>query len=375
MNNSVLGLIFSNMYDDMVSELTANRCMGSIPVGGRYRLIDFPLSGFANAGVEDVGVITKSNYQSLMDHLGTGREWDLTRKRGGLAILPPFGQSVISGTGMYRNRVEALMGVMGYIKANNADYILGSDCDYMANIDYADFMDSHEKSGADISLMYKKMSLDGDGARDVSTFMLDGEGYVRDMLIYPQLTGEHNVYLNTIFISRELLERVVSECHSRNLSSFDKDVLQAGVGRYKIHAYEFKGYAGRFDSMKGYYATNMSLLNKDVRASLFPQYRPVYTKVRDEAPVRYGLDSSVRNVMLGDGCVIEGEVENSIIFRGVTIAKGAKVRNSVIMQGTKIGEGANLDCIITDKDVVVSGGRSIMGFSTYPVYIAKGSVV
>lgn len=368
----VLGIIFSNMHDHMVSELTAHRCMGSIPVGGRYRLIDFALSSMANAGVEDVGVITKNNYQSLMDHLGTGREWDLSRKRGGLVILPPFGRTDFAG--MYQNRVEALSGIMQFINSFSSTYLLGADCDYVANIDLGEFMNAHVKSGADISLMYKKMEVP-DGGKEVCTLTSDKDGNVIDMLIHPQISGEQNVYLNIFFTTKELLERVIKDCYSRNLMSFDRDVLQAGIGKYKIRAHEFKGYTGRFDSMKGFFSTNMAFLKQDVRRSLFPTERPVYTKIRDEAPVRYGLDSGIHNSLLGDGCIVEGEVENSVLFRDVTVGKGAKVKNCILMQGTRVGAGSNLDCVITDKNVTVAENRNVMGFSTYPVYISKGSSV
>jgi len=361
------------MHDHMVSELTEHRCMGSIPVGGRYRLIDFVLSAYANAGIEEVGVITKSNYQSLMDHLGTGREWDLSRKRGGLVILPPFGSA--STGSMYRNRIEALMGIMSYMRNNKAEYILGTDCDYIGNLDLADFMDSHEKSGADISLIYKEMPVEAESGKDITTFTLDKDKNVIDMLIHPEITGKQNVYINVFLMSKKLLERAVVDCYSRNQLSFNRDILQAGIGKYKIHAYEYTGYASRFDSLKGYYKTNMALLDSDVRKDLFPQDRPIYTKIRDEAPVRYGLDSKVKNSLLGDGCIVEGEVEDSILFRGVTIGKGAKVKGCIVMQGTNVGENSNLEYVITDKDVKINNDRNIKGFSTYPVFISKGSEV
>lgn len=367
----VLGIVFSNMHDNMLAELTQHRCMGSVPVGGRYRLIDFVLSSFANSGVEDVGVITKSNYQSLMDHLGNGREWDLSRKRGGLSILPPYGRAE---TGIYRGRVEALAGVMGYIRRNPAKYVLAADCDLMANIDYGEFIRNHVATGADISVMYKKMVLGGDN-RDLSVFLTDTGNRVRDMLINPDISGEQNVYINVMMISSELLERVVGDCYSRNQFSFDKDVLQAGIGKFRIEAFEFTGYASRFDSMKTYYHANLTLLDQAVREALFPRERPIYTKVRDEAPVRFGLNAKVDNSLFADGCVIEGEVENSLLFRGVKIAKGAKVHNSVLMQDTEIGANSNLDYVITDKDVTIKDSRMIMGFSTYPVYISKGTSV
>jgi glucose-1-phosphate adenylyltransferase len=276
---------------------------------------------------------------------------------------------------MYQNRVEAFHGVMDYINSSSSEYLLAADCDYVANCDLSEFMESHVKSGADISLLYKKMEIPGDGGKDVSTFMLDKDSNVIDMLIHPQITGEQNVYLNVIFTTKQLLERAIRDCRSRNLMSFDRDVLQAGIGKYKIRAHEHKGYAGRFDSMKAFYRTNMDYLRTDVRRSLFPADRPVYTKIRDEAPVRYGLDSKINNSVLGDGCIIEGQVENSILFRGVTVGKGAKVKNCILMQGTKVGVDSSLDCVITDKNVTVAENRTVMGFSTYPVYISKGSSV
>ena len=373
MKMDVLGIIFSNMYDHMMGDLTKHRCMGSIPVGGRYRLIDFSLSAFANAGIEDVGVVTKSNYQSLMDHLGTGREWDLTRKRGGLAILPPFGH--VSSAGMYQNRIEALMGIMDYIRSNGSTYILGTDCDYVANFDYADFLQEHVDSGADISLMYRKTVVEGQELKEVTTFTLDGASDIVDMMIYPQITGTHNVYINAFLISRELLMRLITDRISHNLSSFNRDILQASVGKYKMHAYEFKGYAARFDSIQGYYNANMAFLSKDVRSSLFPQERPVYTKVRDEAPVRYGLNSLVKNSLAADGCIIEGEVENSVLFRGVVVEKGTKIKNSIVMQGTRVGAGSSLEYVITDKDVQIRDGHVLTGVATFPVYINKGIIV
>jgi len=372
--HNVMGIIFSDMNDQKLHELTAKRCMGSIPVGGRYRLIDFVLSGFANAGLENVGVVTKSNYQSLMDHLGNGREWDLSRKRGGLIILPPFGNA--NAGGVYRDRIEALANIAGYIEHQSEQYVVMADCDIMANIDYKALIKAHVETDAEITVMYKTMQLGEKNAnRQLSTFVLDNDANVRDMLIHPDIKGDHNVYINNIVINKDLLIRLVNECYSRSKLSFETDILQAGIGKYRIKAFEFTGHVGRFDDMKSYYNENLALLDANVRAALFPQSRPIYTKVRDEAPVRYGLDANVTNSFIADGCIIEGEVKNSVLFRGVTIAKGAKVHNSIVMQGTTIGRNCNLQYIICDKNVVVHDSRVIIGFDTYPVYIAKGSAV
>ncbi|MEM0529984.1 MAG: glucose-1-phosphate adenylyltransferase subunit GlgD [Candidatus Pararuminococcus gallinarum] len=371
-DNRVHGIIFSNMHDHALSELTEKRTMGSIPIGGRYRLIDFILSNMVNSGISDIGVVTKSNYQSLMDHLGSGREWDLARKKGGLCILPPFGHA---GSGIYRGKLEALHGILGYIRHSQAKYFVLADCDVIANIDLKKAVDQHVDTGADVTILYKKGLNMPETVQESTVFEIDDTGRVTDVFINPQTSGECNINLNMYIISKDLLEKVITETSSRNLYSFRKDFLQASVGKLWFQGYEVKEEARKINCMKSYYEANMAMFDEDLRNSLFLKDRPIYTKVRDEVPTTYGLSAKVSNSLVADGCVIDGEVENSIIFRGVQIGKDAKVKNSIVMQGTTIGEKANLDYVIIDKDVTVSDSRMLMGFSTYPIFISKGSIV
>ena len=372
MGSNVMGIIFSNMHDHLVGDLTPNRCMGSIPVGGRYRLIDFILSCFANTGIKDVGVITKTNYQSLMNHLGNGREWDLARKKGGLVVLPPYGHH---DAGIYQNRIEALHGVMQYIRSSSGDYVITADCDVMMNTTFDSMFECHEEKGADITLLYKKMDLQGGIQKETTSLIVDDDGRVKDVLVNPVQPGEHNIHLQIMLISKKLLEYLVGNCYSRNLYSYERDILQTAVGNYKVYACEYTGYATRFSSMQTYFSANLAFLDEDVRRQLFPRSLPIYTNVRDAAPVRYGLAASVSNSLLANGCVVEGHVENSVIFRGVKVGKGAKIKNSVVMNNTNIGAGASLECVVADKNVIISEGRNLAGFHTYPVYISKNSVV
>lgn len=369
----VFGIVFSNMHEHMIKELTTNRCMGSLPVGGRYRLIDFILSGFSNGGVTNTAVIAKSNYKSLLDHLGNGREWDLARKRGGLVILPPA--ALTEGGYAYRGRVEALAGIMSILQGSTADYVLCADCDLMANIDYDEFARFHKDSGADITVMYKKQYFAGERTRDLCTFEIDGDGTVTEMFINPEVKGEQNEYLNIMILSKGLLEWVVKDCRARGLDSFDRDALQANLGKFKINAFEFSDFAFRFDSMKAYFDSNLALLEPKVRKAIFRSDRPIYTRVFDEPPVRYGLNAKVENSLIADGCQIEGEVENSLLFRGVTVARGAKVRNCILMQGVTVGQYSELEHIVTDRIVSIKDNRTLIGHESYPMYIKKGSIV
>lgn len=371
-NKKVLGLIFSNMHDNTISDLTKERTMGSVLFGGRYRLIDFPLSNMVNSGIDEVGVITKSNYQSLLDHLGSGREWDLASKNGGLHLLPPF--SHVS-SGMYRGRLEALYGVWDFIKTSAADYVVLSDCDIVANIDFAAIVDSHIASGADITAVYAKDVLTAEQAQKATVFGINDDGRVVNVLTNPYISGACNVSLNMFVLSKEFLKNIVLEARSRGLVSFEKDILQARTHDYKIMAYRFDGYFSRICSMDTFYKANMNLLNTTNRDKLFIQNRPIYTKVRDNPPAKFAIGAKVTNSLIGDGCIIEGTVENSVLFRGVKVGKGAVIKNSILMQDTNVGSKCEISCVISDKNVKINDMRMLTGSQNYPLYLGKGAVI
>ncbi len=278
---NVLGLIFANMHDSTVSDLTQSRTMGSVLFGGRYRLIDFPLSNMVNSGVSEVGVITKSNYQSLLDHLGSGREWDLARKKGGLHLLPPFGHV---GSGIYRGRLEALYGVWQFVANSPAEYVILSDCDIVTNIDYSPIVEQHIKSGADITVVYAKNILSTEEAKHATVLSVDEENRVRDILICPQISGALDISLNMFVISKEFLQSIVLEAASRNQYSFEREVLQNHVKDYKIMGYRHEKYFSKIDGMASYYRANMALLNKENREKLFIDRSQIYTKLRENPP-------------------------------------------------------------------------------------------
>ncbi len=312
--SNVLGLIFANMHDSTISDLTKLRTMGSVPFGARYRLIDFTLSNMVNSGINTVGVITKANYQSLIDHIGSGAEWDLSRKTGGLHILPHYGH--ING-GLYRGRLEALAGVLDFIRHNDAEYVLISDTDVIANIDLKRVLENHERTDADITVIYAKTVCDAERARTKTILSVNDTGKVYDVLVRPEISGEHNVSLNMFLMKKEFLQKLIIDKAGKNLYSFEVDVLQHMLGELNIYGYKFDGYNAQIDCIKTYFAANMELMNPHVRKELFIGDSPIYTKVRDEAPAKYGLDSECKNSIVADGCIIEGKVENSVLFRGV----------------------------------------------------------
>lgn len=367
--NNVLGLIYADAHSVCIDQITALRTMGSVPFGGRYRLIDFPLSNMVNCGIRKVGVITKSNYQSLMDHIGNGKPWDLSRKNEGLFILPPF----TNGTGVYTCRIDALANIMPFIKKSKEEFVVLSDCNFICNVDIGRIVDRHIASNSDITFAYKKGKLPV--LEDLMVFGMDENGVINDITVPLSYDGEGCYGINLVVMRKSLLERLVNEAVTRGYTSFERDIVRSSVHSLKMTGYDIGEYCFTVDSLKSYFDANMALLKEDNLRAVFRRDNPVYTKTADDMPAVYGIGSSVHNSLIADGCKIEGTVENSVIFRGVHIAKGAVVKNSIIMHSAYIGEDSSLDCVIMDKYGVVRPRNSLSGAQTYPIYIGKNIII
>lgn len=366
----IVGLIHSGGYDRCLPELTAHRTMGSIPFGGRYRLIDFMLSNMVNFGMSKVGVLTKHNYRSLMDHIGTGRPWDLSRKREGLFLLPPFNTN---GAGDYDNRMSAYLGATDFLRLSREEYVLLCDCNAVCNLDLEGLTDFHAAKGADITIAYTCGKVPK--LNDLATLTMDETARVTQIEIFPETDKERAFSTNILLMKKSLLLSLITDANSRGLDQFARDILMKNTDSLKIYGYRIPGYSAVIDSLQSYYDTNMSLLAYANRSALFTPERPVLTKVRDDMPTIYGLDSDVKNSLIADGCIINGEVENCVLSRGVHIEKGAVVKNCVLMQETYIGEDTTLNCVIADKNVVIKPRKHLSGAENYPLYIEKNKVI
>ena len=376
-NADALGIIFPNTYDSLIPELVSERLMASIPFAGRYRMVDFILSSMVNSGIGNVSLIVRKNYHSLMDHLGSGREWDLTRKNGGLNIVPPFAQKNIK---MYTGRVEALASILEFLKTQKEKYVVMSDANIAVNFDFKKFMDAHISSGADVTVAYSEQELPTGtmnrneiGTNMYYSFNIDN-GRVVKLDICSKDSGVQNFSMNIYIMDRELLIEQISNAYLHGHSYFERDILAPQLDKLNVQAYKFDGYLARICDLKSYFDENMKLLDEDNLDGLFSR-DSIYTKIRDDNPTRYIGDAKVKNTMAADGCVIEGEVENCVLFRGVRVAKGAKVKNCVLMQDTVGEEGASLEYIISDKNVSFTAGKELRGSDSFPVYVAKHQTV
>ena len=373
---SALGIIFPNSYDATVPELANVRLMASIPFASRYRMIDFVLSGMSNSGIDNISLLVNKNYHSLMDHLGSGREWDLVRKNGGLTLFPPNAEKTSLH---YTGRISALEGIIDFLRSQKEEYVVMADANIAVNFDFAAMVDAHVASGADVTIAYNETELP-DGYKKLSgedsfyyTFNLDGDR-ITDIYVNRNREGKQNLSMSIFVLKRELLIEIVDAAFVRGLRYFERDVLMNAFSYLKMYGYKYEGYVARITSLKSYFYENMKLLDDANLNALFDA-APVYTKIRDDNPTRYIAGAKAENIMAADGCVIEGEVENSILFRGVKIEKGAKVKNCILMQDTVVKAGADIEYIITDKNAVVSELKTMRGTDTYPIYVTKHATV
>lgn len=374
---NIAGLILSNLHRNQLPEMTRRRSLSSVPFGCRYRLIDFALSNMVNAGITNIGVATDFNYKSLLDHIGTGKDWDLARRSGGVRILPPFfsGADHIHYQQSYSTRLTAMMATLDFVRRCPEEFIVLCDGNVICNMDLGTLVEEHTAKGADITFVAKKMTVT-QGMLNEDDILVESDengrltSYVRCM---PHDLGEKNVMINVIVMKTSFMRNMLENAAAHGASSFGDDILRPNLKNWKVYVSYFDGWCAQIDSMESYFSRSMQLLDPAVRADLFGQEeRPILTKVRNSAPTKYCPGSKVSDSLIADGCVIEGTVENSILFRGVHIGKGTVVRNCILMQDTYTGANVMLQGVIADKNVTIRDGRLLAGHESMPFYIDKG---
>ncbi|MDE7379581.1 MAG: glucose-1-phosphate adenylyltransferase subunit GlgD [Clostridia bacterium] len=364
---STVGVIFTSINDEHVPELTKVRSKGSIPYGGRYRLVDFVLSNMVNSGITTVGMLTKDNYQSLMDHIGSGKEWDLARKNGGLILLPPYSdESEI----LYTNRLEALKGAMAFLKKAKEDFVVIADSDAVYKLDYSKVVEQHVERNADITMVYHEHEC----GEDVSYMMFETEkdGKIKAVDVNVKGKGVKKHYVNVFVARTSYLLTLLQSAVARGLTSFSKDIVLNELKSGKVYGYKLEGYYGSVDSLQAYYKANMDLLDKQIRGEIFGG-RDVYTKVNDAPPAKITEGAKVSNSLIHDGCLVEGTVENCILFRNVKVGKGTHLKNCIIMSENIIGEDCTLSYVVSDKDNTIGNGVTLAGCEQKPYFINKGT--
>lgn len=368
---NVMGIIFAN--DASIGELTNKRTMASLPFGGRYRQVDFALSNLSCAGVRHVGIISRHNYQSLMNHIGDGEEWGLELEEGGLEFLTPYAQSA---THTYRGKLESLSNAMDFLEYGADDeLVVMIDSAVLSNVDLIDILNKHVESGKDVTVVTKAGIANGKKKLDLALKLENGE--VTDMVVDYVAPADYVASMDIFVLDKKWLVQQTKEMIARDKFHMDRDLVMGGWqrGKVSVNIYEFKGVAMFNESVEEYFYNSLSLIQKEIRHDMFHGNHPVYTKVRDRVPTYYGESCDIENCLAADGCMLEGEVKNSVLFRQVTVGKGAEVENCVAMNDAVIGEGAELKYVILDKDVTVTPGAKLIGTKQSPIIVKRGETV
>lgn len=368
-----MGIIFADNSEIRLNELTEMRSVSALPFGGRYRLIDFILSNMVNSGIINIGVTTQINYSSLMDHLGSGAPWDLNRKRYGLFMLPPYirgGNSTISS-----GNVDLLYGVMTFLRRSRQEYVILASGNIICNMTFEEAIEKHNEKDADVTVIYNDNGGVDERLSRCTIYEFDEDNRVIGIEHAPHSPKTSYVGMEMFIIDRLRLIDMIEEAYAKGSHDFIRDILLTKLNSLNIYGYEYKGYVGRVDSIKSYYEANMRMLEPEIRRELFESDKLIFTKVKDQVPTKYGDQASVSDSLIADGCIINGTVENSIIFRGVRIEKDSVIKNSIVMQNSVVEENCDIENVVIDKECTLRQSKRLVGQPSYPVILPKRTLL
>lgn len=369
----MMGIVMADSSELRLNELTELRSVTALPFGGRYRLIDFILSNMVNSGIINVGVATNINYSSLMDHLGSGAPWDLNRKIYGLFMLPPYVRGDVSG--ISAGNIDQLYGVLTFLRRSRQQYVLLASGRTVCNMTFDAALRQHIEKDADITVVYHDKKEKDEQLSRCTVYEVEEDGRVSGIETQPHFPKTTLAGMGMFIIERVKLIELIEDAYARGSHDFIRDILISSVKNLKVYGYEYKGFVGIVDSVRSYYENNMKMLDLDVRREIFSGKNRIYTKVKDQVPTQYGNETKISDSLVADGCVIEGTVENSIIFRGVHIAKGAVVKNSIIMQNSVVEENCDIENVIIDKECTLRASKRLVGQPNYPVILPKRTLL
>ena len=361
----MMGLINLEHEQDFLEELTYFRSGASIPFAARYRLIDFTLSNMVRSNIQEVAIFARNKYRSLMDHLGSGADWDLDRRHGGLFILPPDWNDP---TDISKGDLKHFHNNLDYFKRGKSDYVLISGSQFISNTVYDDLFQRHLDHKADVTLLTTSYDTPLPEHDDCMKVDIDEDGWVTDL---SNDRKKQRIFSGVYVIHKALLLDIVKDCIAHYKDHFFLDGIKANLENLNVQSYHYDGYSAIVNSVNSYYRQNMKLLDTTAYKDLFFTGEHVLTKVGNQAPSNYQDHANVNHSLIATGCEINGEVTNSILFRGVKVHKNAVIKNSIIMQRCNIGPGAHLENVILDKDVTITKDQALHGAKEKPFVIAK----
>ncbi|WP_019552932.1 glucose-1-phosphate adenylyltransferase subunit GlgD [Propionispira raffinosivorans] len=366
---TVMGIIDLQENDKLIKEMTAKRPLAAVPFAGRYRLIDFSLSSMVNSGMDTVGILLPNKSRSILDHLRSGKDWDLARKHDGLFYLPP----AEAENGLRNGNIQSFYRHLDFIANSSQKYVLISGSRIVYNMNFDNVLRFHQNTGADITMVYNMESTENTAGGTV--IKTAENGLVQDIAVQAVTYEDAKVAMGIYLMDKNIFTNIVESCFSHGGTNFLIDGLMHVDDSYSIYGFKHDGYVARINSTASYYKASMEILNPEIWQEIFMNVDRVYTKVKDEAPAQYKKNAKATNSLIANGCVVEGTVENSILFRGVKVGKGVHVKNSIVMQKCDLQEDALIENVICDKNVVITHGKWLKGASNYPLIVEKGVVI
>ncbi len=345
-----VGIILAGGNNKMMRELSNKRAIAAMPICGSYRTIDFTLSNMTNSHIGKVAVITQYNARSLNEHLSSSKWWDFGRKQGGLFVFNPTITN--ENSVWYRGTADALYQNLTFLRNCHEPYVVIASGDGIYKLDYNKVLEYHIEKKADITVVVKNLD-DTEDARRFGVVTMDEDSRILDFEEKPVSTSIKTVSTGIYVIRRRLLIELIQKAYEEDRYDFVKDIVIRYKNIKKVYGYTLDTYWNNIATVESYFKTNMDFLNRDVRQFFFKESTDIYSKVDDLAPVKYNPGSEVRNSIISSGCIINGKVEDSVVFKKVYIGSNCYIKNCIILNDVHIGDNTHLEnCIVESRDTI-----------------------
>ncbi len=345
-----IGIILAGGNSKRMKELSLKRAIAAMPIAGSYRSIDFALSNMTNSHIKKVAVFTQYNSRSLNEHLNSSKWWDFGRKQGGLFVFTPT--ITAENSDWYRGTADSIYQNLNFLKSSHEPYVVIASGDGVYKLDYSKVLEYHVAKKADITVVCKEMPV----GTDVTRFGLvhtDSDSRITEFEEKPMVATSSLVSCGIYIVRRRQLIELIEKCAEDDRYDFVTDILIRYKNVKRIYAYKMDGYWSNISSVDSYYKTNMDFLEKDIRDYFFRTYPEVYSKVDDNPPAKYNPGASVRNSLVSSGCIINGEIENSILFKKVYVGNNCVIKNSIVLNDVYIGDNTRIEnCIVESRDTI-----------------------
>ena len=352
-----IGIILAGGNNRRMRELTRKRAICAMPVAGSYRSIDFTLSNMSNSHIQKVAVLTQYNARSLNEHLNSSKWWDFGRKQGGLEVRTPV--VTASNSNWYRGTADAIYQNLNFLKNSHEPYVVIASGDCVYKMDFGKVLEFHIDKKADITVVCKEMDPDVSVER-YGTIRLNEDHVIEEFEEKPIQARSHMISCGIYVIRRRLLIELIEKCAEEGNYDFVRDILVRYKGVKRIVGYQMKDYWRNIASVEDYFGTNMEFLKPEVRNYFFKQYPDIYSKVDDLPPAKYNMGANVKNSLVTSGCIINGVVENSVIFKKSYIGNNCVIKNSIILNDVYVGDNSYIEnCIVESHGTIKADSRYV----------------